>query len=162
LNLRLFQLFFINRIALPGGKSLKQIFDFYNDSFGTPQKGSVELLQERIKTIKNCFNYNTFFSMIKFEEHTEEEIAQILRISSIRSQLKQYHFVKNISESSRSLVDIDYREGEQDNQNEMAKIMNSSFLPPNNLLKIKTCIESVSIPEKSLKIFNLDQKNNNN
>lgn len=93
LNLLMFQLFFLKNFGLPAKKTLKEIYETYNEHHGHPNHGSLELLNQKVKKFKECSTFQQCFKEIGFEKRNDAEMATILRIAMKRSAAKKYHTV---------------------------------------------------------------------
>jgi hypothetical protein len=73
-RLLMFQVFFLRYVARPEGKSLKDILQEYNNSYGRPQPGVPELLQRECKKIHNVHNWSEFYKRIGLPVPSKAEV----------------------------------------------------------------------------------------
>ncbi len=90
-RLLMFQVFFMRFVGKPQGKSLPQILDLYNKSYGRPQRGTAETLCDETKRIHHVDSWSEFYRRIGLAEPSLAQMSEMLRQSVRNSESKGYH-----------------------------------------------------------------------
>jgi len=90
-RLLMFQIFFLRNLARPKEKTIADILEEYNHSYGFPPAGMSRKLQKACAKIYVTKDWANFYKRLGLASPTDEEMTSLLRNCILRSEEKGYH-----------------------------------------------------------------------